>query len=68
MLDKNEQADFQDFVLNLDNLVQQDLIALFFDWYDWYNENPQEYILFRLRALRNRINICSTTGVKDSKL
>lgn len=59
--------DFEDFNNNLNGLSQQSLIELFFDWYDYYNEQPTESTLLKLRALRLRIRILSTTGIKESK-
>lgn len=60
----DDQKDFED---NLDSLSQQSLIELFFDWFDWYGQNPNEENLKKIWALRKRIKIYTTTGVKDLK-
>jgi hypothetical protein len=57
--------DLSEFIKDIEKLDQNSLVTLFFDWFDWYNEYPQESTLKRLYELRKRINVHTTTGVKE---
>jgi hypothetical protein len=55
------------FIEDLDKMSQDSLIQLFFDWFDYYGQFPSEDALKKVWAIRERIKIYTSTGVKDLK-
>jgi hypothetical protein len=51
--------------LELNGLSQNDLINLFFDWYDYNRQFPDKKSSENLKQIRSLIQINTTTGIKN---
>tara|TARA_R110000751_G_scaffold87796_1_gene173887 strand:+ start:348 stop:527 length:180 start_codon:yes stop_codon:yes gene_type:complete len=51
--------------LELNGLSQNDLINLFFDWYDYNQQFPDKKSSENLKQIRSLIQINTTTGIKN---
>jgi hypothetical protein len=51
--------------LELNGSSQNDLINLFFDWYDYNQQFPDKKSSENLKQIRSLIQIYTTTGVKN---
>ena len=64
-LNANDEL-YPDFAKNLEGLGQQSLIELFFDWWDNDQHDSTEVHKLKLYEIRKRINIQTTTGIKEN--
>jgi hypothetical protein len=48
-----------------DQTSQNDLINLFFDWYDYNRQFPDKKSSENLKQIRSLIQIYTTTGIKN---
>mgnify|MGYP003649569559 FL=1 len=51
--------------LELNGSSQNDLINLFFDWYDYNQQFPDKKSSENLKQIRSLIQINTTTGIKN---
>tara|TARA_R110002096_G_scaffold35319_1_gene99910 strand:+ start:620 stop:799 length:180 start_codon:yes stop_codon:yes gene_type:complete len=51
--------------LELNGSSQNDLVNLFFDWYDYNQQFPDKKSSENLKQIRSLIQINTTTGIKN---